>query len=191
MTKPTIETPRGAVIILGHGVNARARLLWSPDMKLRFQGKFRAAQRFVDSEVLRLCEPFIPLRTSMLIKSGILGTEIGEGVVKWIAPYARYQYYAKRKPGSQTGPLRGPLWFERMKAIYKGQILAGARAILAQQKAERAAAKAASAAGMAPAPKPRKKTVKPRSIPGVVKGGGLYRPTLRDKATGRFIKRQP
>jgi len=67
------------------------------------------------------------LLTSMLIKSGTLGTVIGSGTVSWIAPYARYQYYATRKPGSQTGPLRGPYWFERMKEVYGRKIISSAR----------------------------------------------------------------
>ena len=56
------------------------------------------------------------MRTSMLLKSGQLGTDIGSGEVQYIAPYAHRQYYSPRKPGSSTGALRGPLWFERMKA---------------------------------------------------------------------------
>jgi hypothetical protein len=65
----------------------------------------------------------------MLVKSGTLGTEIGSGLVKWIAIYSRWQYYHTRKPGSETGPLRGPYWFERMKKIYGERIIKGGRRI--------------------------------------------------------------
>jgi hypothetical protein len=71
----------------------------------------------------------IPLLTGMLIKSGILGTDIGSGMVQWIAPYSKRQYYSSRKPGSQTGPLRGPKWFERAKQLHKREWIAGARKI--------------------------------------------------------------
>ncbi|MBI5954373.1 MAG: capsid protein [Chloroflexi bacterium] len=125
MTPPKIITPRGAIIQTKGG---RAKLEWNTTFQ-RWQGNFSAAQRFVDSEVLRLSEPYIPLLTSMLIKSGILGTNIGSGVVEWIAPYAKAQYFSKRKPGSQTGPLRGPQWFERMKRVHRNRIVAGARRI--------------------------------------------------------------
>lgn len=126
MAKPSIETPRGKIIV---GKNGKAQLIWNTSFQSKWMKRYSAAQTFVDSEVLRQCEPFIPLRTSMLIKSGILGTEVGSGTVKWIAPYAKAQYYSARKPGSQTGPLRGPKWFERAKAIYKSTWISGARKI--------------------------------------------------------------
>ncbi len=119
-----IETPRGQIIQSGKG---KAQLVWNTNFSQKWNGNYSQAQRFVDSEVLRLCEPFTPLQTSMLIKSGTLGTEIGSGLVQWIAPYAAAQYYSPRKPGSETGPLRGPQWFERVKALYKQQIMDGAR----------------------------------------------------------------
>ena len=124
MTPPVIETPRGKVFATATG---KAELKWSTDFKPKWQEHFTAAQKFVDSEVIRLCEPYIPLDTSMLIKSGILGSTPGEGFVHWLAPYAAAQYYSPRAPGSQTGPLRGPFWFERMRAVSGNTIIAGAR----------------------------------------------------------------
>lgn len=124
MTGPIIETPRGKIITTKAG---KAKLEWNTNFRSRWQGRYSAAQKFMDSEVLRRCEPYTPLLTSMLIKSGILGTEIGSGLVQWIATYAKAQYYSSRKPGSQTGPLRGPFWFERMKATNKSDLVAGAR----------------------------------------------------------------
>lgn len=83
----------------------------------------------MDSEVLRLSAPYVPLRTSMLLKSGQLGTDIGSGEVCYIAPYAHKQYDSPRKPGSSTGPLRGPQWFERMKTDHGKEIITGAKKI--------------------------------------------------------------
>lgn len=123
---PEIETPRGRVFVTEGGT---AKLEWNTNFRPKWQGRYTRAQKFVDSEVLRRSEPMIPLLTGFLIKSGILGTEIGSGLVQWIAPYARRQYYGKRKPGSQTGPLRGPQWFERMKQVHKRDILTQARKI--------------------------------------------------------------
>ena len=125
MTPPTIETPRGSIII--NEASMKASLTWNPDFQPTWQDHYSQAQKFVDSEVLRLCEPYVPLRTGMLVMSGILGTDVGSGTVQWIAPYARAQYYGSRKPGSETGPLRGPQWFERMKAVSGPTIIAGAR----------------------------------------------------------------
>lgn len=132
MSKPVIKTPRGQVVI---GANGKAELKWNTNFQPKWQKRYSAAQKFVDSEVLRLTEPYVPLRTGMLIKSGILGTDIGGGTVQWIAPYARVQYYSPRKPGSVTGPLRGPHWFERMKSVWRDKIIAGARRIAGGGKA--------------------------------------------------------
>lgn len=126
MTRPIIETPRGSITVNGRG---KAQLVWKSDFQPKWQGRYSAAQRFVDSEILRLAEPFTPLQTGMLVRSGTLGTDVGSGEVSWIAPYARAQYYSPRKPGSETGPDRGPYWFERMKGQHGRKILAGARRI--------------------------------------------------------------
>ncbi len=119
-----IQTPRGFVTT---NRNGKAELVWDTRFGQKWLTRYSEAQKFVDGEVLRLCDPYIPLRTGVLIKSGILGTEVGSGTVRWIAPYARRQYYSPRKPGSMTGPLRGPFWFERMKRVHRGAILAGAK----------------------------------------------------------------
>lgn len=126
MTPPIIKTPRGKVF---QTKNGKAALEWNTSFQPKWQGQFTRAQKFVDSEILRLSEKYTPLLTSMLIKSGILGTEIGSGLVQWIAPYARRQYYSPRAVGSQTGPLRGPFWFERMKAVSGRTIINGAKRI--------------------------------------------------------------
>ena len=71
------------------------------------------AQRYVDSEVLRLCEPMIPKETGELIRSGIRETKIGSGQIIYHTPYARRWCY---EPANfQGAPTRGNYWFERMK----------------------------------------------------------------------------
>jgi hypothetical protein len=126
MAGPIIKTPRGTVAV---GKNGKAELTWNTNFQPKWQKRYSEAQKWVDNEVLMQCEPFTPLRTGMLVKSSILGTEPGSGLVQWIAPYARRQYYSKRKPGSASGPLRGPYWFERAKAIYKQHWIDGVRRI--------------------------------------------------------------
>lgn len=121
---PKIQTPRGTITIMENG---KAQLVWNKGFGPKWREQYTSAQKFVDSEVVRLCEPYTPLLTGMLKMSGTLGTYIGSGTVSWIAPYARRQYYMKREIGTQTGPLRGPFWFERMKQVYKPSIVAGAR----------------------------------------------------------------
>ena len=119
-----IETPRGAIVKTGEFT---AELQWKPGFASQANARYNNVQEYVDSEVLRLSDPYISLRTSMLKKSGILGTVIGSGTVQWIAPYARKQYYRVGSIGSATGPLRGPQWFKRMKNDHGAQIINGAK----------------------------------------------------------------
>jgi len=128
MAKPIIDTPRGTIMVMPNG---KASLTFKTNFQSKHQKKFTAAQVFVDSEVLRLCEPLTPLLTSMLIKSGTLGTVPGEGVVSWIAPYSHKRYYTPRKTPSKTGAQRGPYWFDRMKAAHEKYLRAGAKKIAA------------------------------------------------------------
>ena len=86
----------------------------------RFAPKFSAAQRFLDSEVLRDSEPYVPKQTGNLIRSGNIGTVIGSGKVIYNAPYARKCYYARGTDYSNgKNPKACALWFEKAKAIKK------------------------------------------------------------------------
>ena len=92
---------------------------------LERQGK---AQVFVDSEVLRRCDPMVPKETGALIGSGITHTGIGSGEVKYGTLYARRWYYCPAN--FQGAPMRGNYWFERMKRNGgKEAILRGVRKI--------------------------------------------------------------
>ena len=87
------------------------------------------AQKYVDSEVLRRCDPYIPKDTGELIRSGIRETRVGSGQVKYRTPYARRWYYEHAR--FQGAPMRGNHWFERMKAAGgKNAILRGAAKIM-------------------------------------------------------------
>ena len=103
---------------------------------------FQQAQRYVDSEVLRRCDPLTPRLNGHLIQSGVRATRLGSGMVQYNSPYARYQYYGKvmigkapkkitNIPLTYTGaPNRGAKWFERMKVKDKKDILKGAGRIV-------------------------------------------------------------
>ena len=81
-------------------------------------------QKFVDSEVLRLTDPYVPKDVGTLKGSGTRSTKIGSGEVKYSTPYARRQYFENKGSG-----LRGKRWFHRSKADNKEQILNGARKV--------------------------------------------------------------
>ena len=76
-------------------------------------------QRYIDTEVVRLSDKFVPMRTGTLKKA--LGTVYGSGKVKYNVPYAKNQYYHNTghgKGGTENGGTRGRFWFVRMKAAY-------------------------------------------------------------------------
>lgn len=115
-------------------------------------------QKFIDSEVIRLCDPKVPFATGVLKHSAITASVIGQGMVVYATPYARYLYYGQvygpnipryeagelagfwSSPGKKkhpTGrkltyngaPERGAFWFERMKAERGDDIIRGAAAL--------------------------------------------------------------
>lgn len=123
MSKAEITTPKGSIIVTKNG---KAKLTWNADFSDKWNGQYSRAQIFVDTQVLRLSDPYIPMQTDMLKQSGTLGTEIGSGEVSWIAPYAQKQYY-DTADSRDYDPQRGGHWFERMKADHGPAIIAGAK----------------------------------------------------------------
>lgn len=112
------------------------------------QGK---VQKYVDKKVLQLSETYIPARNLVLTKSGTTGTVIGSGLVQWVSPYARFQFYGKLMISPITGspyarmgekkiltntPLKhirlrhrkaSAHWFNQMKADHGNEIISGAQ----------------------------------------------------------------
>ena len=144
-----IDTPRGSIVRTRNGT---ARLEWNPNFQTTWERRYSRAQKFVDSEVIRLCDPYTPFESGMLKLSATLGTVVGRGEVIWNSPYARYLYYGMLMVSPTTGspwakrgerkkltdkqlnyngaPKRGKLWFERMKTDHKTEILDGARRLV-------------------------------------------------------------
>ena len=126
-----IETPRGCITqytVKSGPLEGRviARLNWDPRFKPDKERSFESAQEFVDSECLRYMDPLTPRLSGAMIKSATLGTVIGSGKIDYAAPYARRQYYENKGHGE-----RGRMWFERMKAQHKDDILRGAESFVA------------------------------------------------------------
>lgn len=109
-------------------------LTFDPSFKKRSESNFENAQKFVDSEVLRLNEPYMPKRSGDMIRSGTRGTVISSGVVEYIAPYARWQNYTNAGKGTDglnashgAKGLRGAFPLERMKADHLEEIEKGVK----------------------------------------------------------------
>ena len=114
-----IDVPRGKLSLDDEG---HVTLEFNPNFKSEINGRMSRAQKFVDSEVLRLDAPLMPIKTGFMIQSGILGTEIGSGEVNYLALYSNRQYYHTARTRSYDAN-RGSYWFERMKADRLNDIL--------------------------------------------------------------------
>lgn len=97
--------------------------------------EFQKVQTYIDNEVLRKCDPYVPFRTGNLKRSGISGTVKGSGEIVYNAPYAEKQYYENEGKGKQgtnnkkskaKKKLRGSYWFKRAMADHGQEILTGA-----------------------------------------------------------------
>jgi hypothetical protein len=106
-----ITTPSASIV---ETPNGKLRIEWAQGFGTKATRHLATVQEYIDSEVLRRSQKFIPMRTGALIRSGILHTEIGSGEVSWATPYARSQYYRTKRTRAYD-PLRGSHWFERMK----------------------------------------------------------------------------
>ena len=99
------------------------------DFKLKLNGvnseKIHRTQMYVDSEILRRSDPLVPFQTGSLKRSGITGTRVGTGIVKYTAPYAKRQYFAGKSSGQ-----RGRKWVKRMWLSQGKQIVKSANKIL-------------------------------------------------------------
>lgn len=142
-TRVIRQTPRGRVIIvITPGGKWVSKLIWNDNIN-RFNGQYSRAQVWLDNAVLRDSNIYVPMLTGALYKTGILGTTPGEGVVQWVAPYARHQYYGKVWAGPKYGPKyktdkdlhintsensqAQAFWFEAAKAQNKSIWIRGAQ----------------------------------------------------------------
>lgn len=107
-----IQTPKGIIhkVRLPNGELAM-RVEWNPGFENYMERTLSSVQEIIDSEVLRLNDPYVPKDTGILIQSGIMNTELGSGEVIYQTPYARKQYYI---PMNHDGK-RCAYWFEQMK----------------------------------------------------------------------------
>ena len=100
----------------------------------RFEQRFTAAQKFLDSEVLRCSAPYVPMRSvdgGTLMKSGTNATKLGSGQVVYNTPYARRMYYGVNYNFSQVKhPQACAQWFEKAKAVHKENWVNGVNKII-------------------------------------------------------------
>lgn len=141
-----IRQPKNAGI---KAQKAAVNLVWKQTFSDDVNNRFSSAQKFVDSECIRLMVPYTPMRNGIMMKSPVLGTKIGSGNIVYQSPYARFQYYGKvmvsrisGSPWARRGeskaltdkdlnysktrhPKAQRMWFEVMKADKGEAILRG------------------------------------------------------------------
>lgn len=87
------------------------------------------AQKFVDSEFIRLTDPYVPFRTGATKDSAINNTVIGNGLITYATPYVR-RIWSHPELNFNGAPMRGAYWGQRSWADHGDEIIRGA-AILA------------------------------------------------------------
>lgn len=103
-------------------------VLNNEQINARFDKQFKRAQSWLDNEVLKDSDEYMPFNTGNLRSSGIRGTKIGSGRVEYNAPYAKKTYYGFHMNfRKDKHPKAGPIWFERAKAVNKDKWINGAR----------------------------------------------------------------
>jgi hypothetical protein len=96
------------------------------DMRVVFDSHFPAeiavligpgseVQQFIDHEIIRTIERYVPKLTGTLIRSATTHTVIGSGLIKWQTPYAMLQYFKNPGPPRPLGETRGREWIDRWR----------------------------------------------------------------------------
>lgn len=86
----------------------------------RLEGQVDKAQKWLDNEVLKDCQPYVPMRSGNLMNSGVSGTTLGSGKVVYNAPYAKRMYYGTNFNFSKLKhPQACAQWFEKAKSVHK------------------------------------------------------------------------
>lgn len=98
-----------------------------PDVD-KLKKRLKPAQKYIDSEILRKSDPYVPMQTGSLKRSGVTGTKVGSGIIRYTAPYAKKRYRIAKTSGK-----RGPYWVERMLANHKAEIIRGAQEALEKE----------------------------------------------------------
>ena len=93
-------------------------------------GKGGAVQKYLDSEIIRQSDPYVPFLTGKLKQSGIANTVLGSGKIIYNTPYASENWYNNRGMGIEgmaKGGIRGREWTIRMWNERGSSIATGAK----------------------------------------------------------------
>lgn len=108
------------------------KLKWGKGFFKTKAKKFEEAQEYVDTECIKLMEPYVPVAKKRFKNAGKLrdSVKIAEpGKIVYTARFARSDYYATKNHKRGGNPNAQRMWFEVMKRESGAQILRGAAAI--------------------------------------------------------------
>lgn len=98
----------------------------------KFARRTEAAQVYLDNEVMRSTESYVPFDTGTLARSTQLATKPGDGQVLYDTPYARKLYYGDGMNfATDKHPKATARWLEASKAVNLKTWISGVNAILA------------------------------------------------------------
>jgi hypothetical protein len=82
----------------------------------KYGDRIERAQAFLDSEVLRQSNPFVPFVQGTLANTAVIEKP---GEIVYVQPYARAMYYGDNFNFTKSfHPDAGPRWTDRAKAIH-------------------------------------------------------------------------
>lgn len=100
-------------------------------MYQRFLAKKRAAQLWLDHDIVRESKPFTPKDEGTLESSADRASKFGSGLLIWATPYARRLYYGFGfKFDTTTNKKAGPGWVRRAKYVNLRRWVEGVAKIL-------------------------------------------------------------
>lgn len=117
--KHTIYAPEnGALTFEQGGTSLKAQIAWGANFAPRYTAGFNTMQYKLDTEIMRQLQPYMPLAYGAPAAMRA-ATIPGSGEIVVNSPYARLLYYTSTAEGGQGSSLRGPRYFEHMKADKK------------------------------------------------------------------------
>lgn len=96
----------------------------------RMEGRVKLAQQWLDNEVLKSTEPYVPMRIGTLARSGPGSTNPGSGEITYDTPYAKRMYYGNYHFSKTAHPQATGQWFEKSKAVNRDAWLRGVERII-------------------------------------------------------------
>ena len=110
------------------------KLEWHPDEALsRFESRAMLAQAYLDTQVMKDSDKYVPYRSGTLARSVQTATSPGSGRVVWDTPYAHRMYTGKRYRFTRDiHPSATAEWFEVAKQKRLSVWMDGVKKILGE-----------------------------------------------------------